>query len=552
MLNIANLSLSFEKHESVLILFLFLIITVTFFYPCLKSFNTSLIGPPGDNMQYYWEMWWAGKTFTGTDNVPFSYSGYIFFPEGSSLYFQDHCFYFLFLSLLLQSFFDHVTIYNVLLLHTFVLAGTGAFLLIRYLTRNSYISIIGGFIYAFNPSHFSHSLHHMEISSIQFIPFFILFFIKSMRVTSFKNIFLASLFFFLNSLCTWYYFLFGIYFIGMGYLYLGIRRKQIILPDILIKSSIIIGSTLLILSPWIYGMIVEGLTNPLPPVPGFNYYVVDLAALIIPHPGHALSSFGFIENINSVLTGNEWEKSAYLGLINIVIIILTFKTLIQISAKYFLGMISFLLLAMGSFIHVLGYSVPIALPSMLTVFLPFISSARCPSRMVVYVYLFLAIIISLGLKQNYPGDNSGIKRKKLLTISIGILIFFDYFSVCNTVTKVEIPPCYSAMEKENNNQFGILDLPVRRFDARYMMYQTIHGIPIVQGYLSRKPGKSLIDYLELINLEKQALQLELNNIRYIVIHKKLWNSKERISIEEYVTRYHVMYDDNDNCVLQTF
>jgi len=543
------------KHDLLIAGALYLLCTIVWFYPCLQTISSRLIGPPEDNMQHLWNMWWFHKVFV-EHSGSLTFSNYIFYPQGSSLLYNSFSFYNLFLSVLLGHFLASVLVYNLLILHTFLLSGIGAFLLIRYLTKDPYVSLIGGFIFAFNPSHFAHSLHHMELSSIQFIPLFVLYFIKTLKSTSKKNLSLACLFFFLNSICTWNYMIFALFFIGLSYIYLAVRRKRVFLKDIVIKSGIIIGLTFIILSPWLLHMVFLAMKFRGQTIAeGTDYFVADALAFIVPDPYHWLAQLKTVTALNNMFTGdNDWEKTAYLGLVNILIVLATFKEIIKKTAKYFLGLLAGLIISMGASIHILGARFFIKMPYAVITHIPLIANARCPSRFVVYVYLFLAIIVSFAFKHLFNRYAMSGKKKYLLVFIISLL-FLDYFSICHTTTKASLPPCYKAINNENK-VFGILDLSPEPERATYMMYQTYHGFPIVQGYLSRKIGKSLIDYLELKDLRKQKAQLTQNSVKYIVIHKAKENvdilEKNKLDIQKYEVIYKNIYDDEKNLVLQVY
>ncbi len=553
------------KYDLLIAAILYLFCTILFFYPCLKTINNSLIGPPEDNMGHFWDMWWAHKAVT-EPGASLAFTDHIFYPEGTSLLYHAYSFYNLFLSFILTRFFNPITTYNLLILHTFLLSGIGAFLLIRYLTGNSYVSLIGGFVFAFNPSHFAHSLHHIEIASIQFIPFFVLFFIKAVKGDSKKDLFMACLFFFLNSICAWYYLVFAIYFIGFSYVYLMLRRKQFFLREFLLKAGIIVGVTFLILSPWLLRMAFIGLKYPHELVrEGHNIDVADTFALFVPHPYHWLGQLRMVKSINWRFTGTAWEMTVYLGIINILIILSSFREVTRETAKYFLGLFSFLVLSMGSFLHVLGWITPIMLPYAIIQRVPLLSNAVCPSRAIVYVYLFLAVMIGFALK-HLIGSHKSLVKRNCLAVSVMLLLFLDYYCVSSSMTMVHLPPCYNVIKREEK-VFGILDLPdYYAANERYMMYQTYHHFPIVQGFIARKIGESLIDYLERKDLPKQRKQLIENKVKYIIIHKKLIHPHVQLTIkqykewygvidkiiEEYRKCYGVIYEDEENMTLRVY
>jgi hypothetical protein len=125
------------------------------------------------------------------------------------------------------------------------------------------------------------------------------------------------------------------------------------------------------------------------------------------------------------------------------------------------------------------------------------------------------------------------------------------------MTPVRLPPAYTAiLGREPAVDSGLLDLPGGSsiFCARYMMYQTLHGTPIVQGYLPRKPGPSLVDSLVYDDLPAQREQLHSAHVKYIVIHKQLLKQEtdvgKAISPERYVEEYGRFYEDGENLVLR--
>ncbi|MFA5157016.1 MAG: hypothetical protein WC532_06460 [Candidatus Omnitrophota bacterium] len=527
--------------------------TAVFFSPCLKEIALSLIGPAEDNLSHFWDIWWANKVFVGHSGS-MAFSNYIFYPEGSSLLFQAFSFYNLFIAVILKQFISPVFAYNLLILSTFVLSGIGAFLLVRYLTKDPFAAAVGGFIFAFNPSHFAHSLHHIELATIQFIPFFVLYFIKALRYNSKKDLFLAGLFFALNSVSSLYYFVLGVIFVCLGYVYLVFRRRRFFLPDALKKSVLTLLPAVLILGPWLFKMAKVGLNHP--ETAGLrnpDIFVIDLLALIVPHPYHALADSSIFQYINTRFTGNPWEQTGYLGIISIVLVILAFKGIKKQAAKYFLAALPFLALSMGTSVHIFGWQSSIPLPYALMKHIPLLSVMHTPSRAIVYVYLFWAVIVSFAIKYLYRAYGFKLIRRGLAFFLVSLLLFCDYYSVCAAITPVYCPPAYKTIGKDTE-KFGILDLPAYNYmyAARYMMYQTFHALPIVQGYISRRVGKPLISRLELNDLSLQKLQLSVNKVKYIVIHKYLIPLEARGRIRLYKENYRLIYEDEENIVFRVY
>jgi len=153
------------------------LLTILYFAPFLTRLGSMLIGPPEDNMQAYWNMWYGWEVFRGHYPSLF-YCNILAYPKGASMLYHSYSYYNLALSLVLRPLVGPVLTYNLLLMHTFVIGGLGGFFLGRYLLRDDYLALVVGFVFAFNPFHFVRILHHINIASLQFVPFFVLFILK--------------------------------------------------------------------------------------------------------------------------------------------------------------------------------------------------------------------------------------------------------------------------------------------------------------------------------------------------------------------------------------
>jgi hypothetical protein len=520
-----------------------------FFYPCLSRITTSIIGPAADNMQHYWGLWWANKAFT--NGLDLAHSTYIYHPQGTSLYFQPFSFYNLAVSFFLTKFLCLTTVYNILILHTFILGGIGAFLLSRHLTGHFYASLIAGFIFAFNPSHFVHSLHHDETASIQFIPFFVLFFIKSMRNQSWKSIILACLFFFLMTICSWYYMVYGLIFMVLAYVYMAWEKKQVFILDVFFKMVLIVLSTVLLFLPWFVNMMVSwGGNSGMIERGGHSSANADLLAFITPHHFHWLRELEFIKIVNKMFTGNQSSKIVYLGVFALGLGYLGYRKNRIDTKPYVWAFFAFLLFSMGEFVHVLGKKLPIILPYAALKVMPFLKAARYPSRMIVFSYLFLSILVAFGIRYLWSLPLAKLKRFVMLS-GVVLLLLLDYFSVCNNMTTIEMPACYHAL-KNRPEKFAILDLPAsdRFYLKKYMVYQTMHHIPTVTGDILRRIDHSLIEDLDFEDLSRQKLQLESNKVKYIVYHKKFETGQ--INKADYMAAYKVIFEDKNNIIFEVY
>jgi len=495
----------------------YIFLTCLFFSPLLGSFNETLIGPLEDNQIFYWNFWWAEKALLNPQ-IPFFYSQDIYYPEGDSLIFQSFTFYNLGLGLLMSPFWSRITFYNFLILHSFVLAGLGTYCLIHYLIGNRSLAFLGGIIFAFNPSHYAHALHHLNIASIQFFPFFLLFYIRALQHKKKMDFVFCGLFFFLNTLCSWYYLIFMIYFMLFAYLYLAIQRKSIFLKDALLLNFICAFSTFILLNPLLLRMMEMGFKGKVIGEGGHNFFVTDLFGFLIPHAYHPLGNVPIFRTLQSRFTGNDWESAAYLGWVNLAVVILTLRKHISSSAPYLLGCLVFGTLALGSYLHIGGYITSVLLPSAINEHMPFFSLVRSPSRHMVWVYLFWSITVVLALQSLLASQKSKVLKKTVVSI-LAFFIILDFSFLSRSASELNVPEIYQPIMEENSkNSFGILNFPGTTEDNRkYMMHQAHHEIPMCNGKISRRTRGSAIDRLPR-NPTKLKKFLKRQRVKYILFH----------------------------------
>ena len=102
------------------------------------------------------------------------YTTYLYYPQGVSLLFHTLVPLESALTVPFQLLgVDLLPLYNGVLACSFVLAGYGTWLLVRDLTRNDGAAFVAGFAFAFCPYHMGHLLGHMNLASLQWIPFYL-------------------------------------------------------------------------------------------------------------------------------------------------------------------------------------------------------------------------------------------------------------------------------------------------------------------------------------------------------------------------------------------
>ena len=557
------------NHQGILASAVYLLCIAIFFHSFIPDFATSLLGPPEDNLQDLWNTWYSQKVIV-SDLRGFYFTHSIHYPEGSSLIYHSFSYSNLFLIFVIRTLLNLslninvlIGLHNLMILFSFFLAAIGTFYLAKYFTDNFFAALIAGFIFSFSPFHVAHALHHMHVATIQYIPFFVLCFLKYIKEKTPVGFVGAVLFFVLNALSSFYYLMYNLFFVVFYYIYSLAVSKKVFIKDVLVRSGWILSCGVLLLAPLLIPMSLEAMRNESVYAGGHDVYVADLFGLIVFHPYHLLATY--VTPVHERLSGNAWEMSVYLGIANVALLTWSVVTreAFKLSGYLFClsGIAFFMLFAVGSSLHVLGktFAFPL-LPTALMEHIPLLRNVRTPSRAIVYVYLFLALATGLAIKHLFFEKERYLSKWKttyrlrpLLLGALSAFIFFDFYPANIESTKVSCPPAYGIIRDDPSKTFGILDLPMTYISGNYyMMYQICHAKPIVHATISRKLKKSLSDYLALTDFDSQRTQLKESHVKYIVIHKDLLSIEDAIDWEGYRKYYTAIYEDRQNTVFEVY
>jgi hypothetical protein len=497
---------------------LFSLITAVFFWPVIAHLHSALIGPPEDNLNDFWDTWYAA---VAGDRAHFFSTKLLRFPEGTSLIYQSFAYPQVFAAVGLSRFFGTerdtlVALQNLTILASFPLAGTGAFYLVRHLVRSTAGGLVGGYVFVFNPSHVAHALHHAGVSSIEFLPFFALAWLIALERRNFAWLGAAVLFLALSALSCWYYLFYGFYFIGFQLLYQRIRDGRWPRGWPLLAGALCALCTLAVLSPLLLPMITA--THSSVYKGGGNAFVADLAAYVAFPPQHLLSAVS--RALYARFTGYPWEATVYLGLVNCALILWAFlrtgMARQSLNLYVLLGMIFFCVLASGETLHIAGMITPLHLPDIVLDKLPFFANLRTPSRAIVFVYLFLGIGTGFAMATILQDRRAA---SGICAAVLAVLIVADFYPAKLEMTPVDCPRGLSVLSSDPERGFGVLNLPIGYVEENtYMLQQTCHGRPMVGGVTTREMSVTLAN--RLFGMSAAALRDALREarVKYIILH----------------------------------
>jgi hypothetical protein len=544
--------------EFLVLLIAFTALTAIVFWQVLPHLSSALLGPPEDNLQDFWNSWYAAQGHHGA----FFFTRLIRAPEGVSLYYHSFAYPQLVAIWGLSKIFGAslpvlVLLQNLTILATFPLAGVGGFYLCRHLSGSAAGAAAGGFIFAFSPWHIAQAMHHAHVAGIEFLPFFVLCYLLAMERKNYGWLGGAIIFYALSALSCWYYLFYCLYFLAFHLLYLRVHEHRWPRGWRLAAPALCLGGTMLLLSPLIVPMAISGL-HASAYQPGSNIVVADLLGYTAFPPTHLLGAWS--AGLYHAFSGNAWEATVYLGLANIAVLV---WGLWQARSErrrviwYAIGgTIFFVVLASGEALHWQGHTLPIHMPDIILSKLPFFANVRTPARAIVFATLFLGVGVAAAAAAALE-----IWRGTAATTAVSAvaaLILLDFYPAHLTVTPMGCAPELSVIAGDRDKDFSVLDMPFGYREMNFYMAQQIcHRRPIVQGMIARVLQHTLANQLMVKDFAAQQHQLEAAGVKYILLHHPRgdlfhWDPPYDGDPDQYRRTYQLMTDGPDMTVLRVY
>jgi hypothetical protein len=254
------------------------------------------------------------------------------------------------------------------------------------------------------------------------------------------------------------------------------------------------------LTPVIYGLgqrIVEGrFVNP-PIFWRSSPRGVDLFGLFEPNPSHPM-----VRAVRDAQTANATafvDYTAALSLVALAVVaVAAWRAGYRPRAGWIWLTAGFATLSLGPFLHVAGVNTLVPLPWALLRYVPIVGAARSPARFAVVAALGLAVLFAgalAALGQRHP------RRRAWITALAGAVLVFELLPAPRTLYSAEVPSIYHRIAADPRPvrvlqlPFGVRDgvSSAGNFSSRYLYFQTVHGKPLIGGYLSRISKKRLDD-----------------------------------------------------------
>lgn len=216
---------------------------------------------------------------------------------------------------------------------------------------------------------------------------------------------------------------------------------------------------------------------------------VDLVSFFLPNPNHVLAP----EAIRAMLapaTDLYLENVASLPFVALAAVLLALRTGWRPPRFWAVLTVAFALLALGPFVHVAGVNTDIPGPWALARYLPLVRLARAPARLTIVAMLGLSMLFAgalCHLADRWP------RRRYALLSAIAVVMLVELLPAPRPLYSAAIPQFYQRVAAQPDGT-RMLELPVGirdgtssigSFSALSQFFQTVHGKPLIGGYLSR-------------------------------------------------------------------
>ncbi|MGD2148694.1 MAG: hypothetical protein PVH41_18525, partial [Anaerolineae bacterium] len=178
----------------------YVVLTVVMTWPVPAHMSTHLVGWGNDPYVRYWNNWWVGQAL-GRGITPY-FTDMLFHPNGASMVYHNFGWLNIVGSLALKPLMGPVGAYNAVFLANIAMCGLAMYHLGTYVLRNRAAAFIAGLVHAFWPYRLHHTAHPNLIST-QWMVWFLLYLMKTVREGKRRHALLAALFLTLTALARW-------------------------------------------------------------------------------------------------------------------------------------------------------------------------------------------------------------------------------------------------------------------------------------------------------------------------------------------------------------
>jgi len=533
------------RHGPALFLLAFLSLGMT--YPLVLHLGDHIPSDLGDPLYNVWVLAWDfHKLGSGLAGL---WDANIFYPHHGTLLYADSLLGLAFLAApLLALGVPLVIAYNILFLLSFFLAGLSMYGLVFHLTKSGASAVLAGLVFAFFPYRFAH-ISHLELLSMAWMPFCLLFLHKFFQRPSYKNLFAAAAFFVLQATNCAYYGVYLAVVAALFILYFAWRTRSFLKSSFWAKMGLFVVCVLAVLGPIFYPYIrVHRQMLFVRPLSIVQFYSARLQNFLAVPPWNVLWG-----GLTSSSGAQEWQL--YPGIIAVLLaaalVVLRPRSTTTtpdgivgypcLPEKFSLQF--YALMALFAFVFSLGPSIQVfnkvLLPGPYKLFyrwVPGFQGLRVPSRLSVLMMLALAVLSGFGAAR-WVGRMKSSLAKTAVPFILGALLLADFLSVPIPLARLDtpgrVPAIYSAV-KNLPEGAALVELPIpprgqaKSREAVYIYYSAYHWKKLVNGYSGYIPPGYMIIGEALQSFPSAPTFKLLKNLEvgYLLVHTEWFMSGE--------------------------
>jgi len=474
----------------------------------------------------------------------------LLYPRGVNLHFLSFSWLNTLVWWPLQAVVGNAAAYNFTVWWSWPLAGFGAYLLAREVTGDRRAAFVAGLIYAFYPYHFAQR-NHLNLLSVQWIPFSLLFLMRTVRRGRVRDGILAGVFFACSGLSGWHLLTLSGMLGGLWLVYAWLTERHEWSRENWKALMVMMVVLAALVGPLLAPIAWEQFVNP----EGQDPYLgkegetqSDLVSYILPSLYHPL--WGHLAApVHDRFLRNK-DHAVALGYVPLALAgygLLRWRAGKREKKVWFFCLLVFGVLALGPFPRVNGVAYPqIPLPYRLVGWTLPVQSLRNPERFNIVVGLCLALAVGVA-----TGDivrRLSVRRAAIVVVLLSGLVLLEYWAWPFPTTTSNVPVFYYQLAADPDD-FAIVDVPMTNdLSKLYMYYQTMHGKPTVTGHVSRPP-EGTYDFITSVpllnalwNTRRPPVDRQLSGdwaalaeygVRYIVVHQELMSEDEWAAWQEY-------------------
>jgi hypothetical protein len=396
---------------------------LSFIYFRVGDLSHEYLGTGTDPHAYIWFLnWWPWALAHGIN--PFI-SHYVWYPHGVNMTWSGSMPTAALILWPVTWASNAAVSYNILCLLAPALSGWTAFLLIRYLCRGAFASLIGGYLYGFSSFELGQMLGQPSNSVNFLVPLLVLLTVQRVRgdlsrprfIVTLAIVLLAQLGLSTELLATTC--LFGVLIWASFFAFANSHERRALWTvgvEIVVAGAIMA----LIAAPFLF-FIFQGLGYIPAQFNSPEIFSADLLNYLLPTKMVRLGR-NIFGGVADKFTGNIFEQGAYLCLPLILILILQFRETRQrpYIKPLLISLFVIMVLSLGPRLQIGGIATNIWLPWSLGLHLPLIHQAL-PTRFPMYVWLIVAVLTALWLSAS-TGRRDRVMRFALSVLACLLLL----------------------------------------------------------------------------------------------------------------------------------